>query len=452
MPAQRTRRRTAAPESAALQQLGERLRQARTEAGLSQAQLGAPYYTRAHVSAIELGKIRPGMQALEFMAGKLSKPVSYFLADAEKEQERRTLQFEVDSAVTLAARPTATRGLAEVDRLFDRAGLTVKDICRLRLARGSALNYLERQGEAVSDLTVAQRLAAQIQDESLLRLADYQMAAAIRGSGDSRRARDLFSTLLSRIERSKTPDQPLRLRVLQALGAVANDLGEPEMAVTYLNSALEWAKDIGDVSVMVAIYHSLAMSYRATGDVETATAYVQRALTATEVAQDLFTTVVLHNMLAVLAADAGRLQAAYEHADRAISLAKSSGPESFIPSAMNTKAECALKLGDIELARQMSTESLALATRLGNQLAAAAARVIRAEVAVRLGNDQEGTRYLLEAADVYRSAGAQAELGEVLMRLSNAAKRRGDLAEAERFATSAFKATRSASAFVEGNQ
>jgi len=41
------------------------------ERGLSQAQLGAPYFTRAHVSAIELGKILPALTALVHFSRKL---------------------------------------------------------------------------------------------------------------------------------------------------------------------------------------------------------------------------------------------------------------------------------------------------------------------------------------------------------------------------------------------
>ena len=88
-----TRRRRAAPESTALRQLGGRLREARVAAGLSQAQLGAPYYTRAHVSAIELGKIRPAMKSLEHMATKLAKPASYFMEDAEIDMQRRAKAY-----------------------------------------------------------------------------------------------------------------------------------------------------------------------------------------------------------------------------------------------------------------------------------------------------------------------------------------------------------------------
>ncbi|MDQ6857745.1 MAG: helix-turn-helix domain-containing protein, partial [Chloroflexota bacterium] len=83
MPQVRTRIRRPAPVSAALGQIGDRIRQARTDAGLSQAQLGTPHFTRAYVSAIELGKVRPAMKSLEFMAAKLGKPASHFLDDAD---------------------------------------------------------------------------------------------------------------------------------------------------------------------------------------------------------------------------------------------------------------------------------------------------------------------------------------------------------------------------------
>ena len=88
MPQVRTRVRRPAPVSESLQQIGDRIRQARTEAGLSQAQLGAPHFTRAYVSAIELGKVRPAMKSLEFLADRLGKPASYFLEDAEADRRR----------------------------------------------------------------------------------------------------------------------------------------------------------------------------------------------------------------------------------------------------------------------------------------------------------------------------------------------------------------------------
>src|SRR5207245_4258478 len=101
MPATRTGGRRPAPLSPSLKKLGERLRDGRIAAGLSQAQLGAPYFTRAHVSAIELGKIRPAMRSLEHMAKELEKAASYFLDDAEVERARGERDLEIGSIAGL---------------------------------------------------------------------------------------------------------------------------------------------------------------------------------------------------------------------------------------------------------------------------------------------------------------------------------------------------------------
>src|SRR2546423_5605104 len=98
--------------SAALKKLGDRLREARIAAGMSQAQLGAPYFTRAHVSAIELGKIRPAMRSLDHMAKKLDRPSSYFLDDADAMRARGARDLEIASIgglLTLTSAPEALR-------------------------------------------------------------------------------------------------------------------------------------------------------------------------------------------------------------------------------------------------------------------------------------------------------------------------------------------------------
>jgi transcriptional regulator with XRE-family HTH domain len=69
------RRRTPAPKSDLYLQVGVLVRQAREKAGLSQTELGAPYFTRAYVSAVELGKISPGLKSLRHLATRAGVPL-----------------------------------------------------------------------------------------------------------------------------------------------------------------------------------------------------------------------------------------------------------------------------------------------------------------------------------------------------------------------------------------
>lgn len=60
-------------------ELGEKLRNARLEAGLSQRQLCGDTITRNMLSQIEHGTARPSMETLQILAARLGKSVGFFL-------------------------------------------------------------------------------------------------------------------------------------------------------------------------------------------------------------------------------------------------------------------------------------------------------------------------------------------------------------------------------------
>lgn len=115
--AARKRRRSPVPLSPALAGLGGRIRAARTEAGLSQSQLGRPHFTRAYVSALELGKIRPSLKALEFLAQRLGRTVSSFLEDAAELRRREELEQGIRRLKELVARGELGAARELLDRL-----------------------------------------------------------------------------------------------------------------------------------------------------------------------------------------------------------------------------------------------------------------------------------------------------------------------------------------------
>jgi len=418
---------------------------------MSQAELGAPYFTRAHVSAIELGKIRPAMRSLEHMAKKLNRPASYFLDDADVERARDERELELGSIAGLLTFTSAPEALRRAEKLLDTENLTVRETCRLRLYAGSALNLVHRGREAIRALTVAQRLAGEIGDEPLGRAADYQLAVATRIAGNPRGSRDMLEALLRRIEHAKPPDQLLRLRVLITLGGCAQDLGEPQAATTYYQQALEWSSEIGDLARIAFIHQGLGNAYRALGDRDAAAGHYQKALASAEVGNDLVSVLIMRNALAVIAADAGRIEAAYEHVARAIEIARVSGPAAYLAHCYATRAEVALKAKDAALARASAEAAIGAVVEPGADAdrAVAGATLVLAELDLRDGESARAERRMREVATTYKNLDARAELGDVLMRLSRAAKKRGDFRAAERYSSQAYAASKPLSANIE---
>jgi DNA-binding XRE family transcriptional regulator len=80
-PARPVPRRSAPPRDDLQVRIGQRLRRLRLERGLSLTQLARPHYTRAQVSAVELGKILPSLTALRFFARQLDVPLRDLIPD-----------------------------------------------------------------------------------------------------------------------------------------------------------------------------------------------------------------------------------------------------------------------------------------------------------------------------------------------------------------------------------
>ena len=79
--AARTRRVIVVDNSHVARRVGERIRQARTRIGLTQAQLAKGRYTAAYISALERGLAKPSMAALTFLSERLGVSVPDLVAE-----------------------------------------------------------------------------------------------------------------------------------------------------------------------------------------------------------------------------------------------------------------------------------------------------------------------------------------------------------------------------------
>lgn len=80
-PPPKRRTRHPAPAGELHVKIGARLRDLRDARGLSQTALGSPNFTRAHVSAVELGKVAPSLKTLAFFARRLDVRLRDLLPD-----------------------------------------------------------------------------------------------------------------------------------------------------------------------------------------------------------------------------------------------------------------------------------------------------------------------------------------------------------------------------------
>lgn len=119
-------------------ELGQRLRQARIEQGLSQRQLCGDLITRNMLSQIENGTARPSMDTLSCLAARLGKPISYFLEEENATAPNLSVMEQARNLYRRKEWPQLLSQLQqyrEQDGGFDEERWLLQALCLMELAR-----------------------------------------------------------------------------------------------------------------------------------------------------------------------------------------------------------------------------------------------------------------------------------------------------------------------------
>ena len=124
-------------------ELGQRIKEARLAAGMSQRQLCEGTITRNMLSRIENGTVRPSMTTMRFLAERLGKPVSYFLDETTVTSPNLQLMLLARQCYRQGDYSGALEKLEEYktpDETFDDEKLLLQVKCYLALASNAILH------------------------------------------------------------------------------------------------------------------------------------------------------------------------------------------------------------------------------------------------------------------------------------------------------------------------
>jgi transcriptional regulator with XRE-family HTH domain len=413
------RRSLAAEDRDLARQIGTKLRTARHAAGLTQQQVAAGRYTKAYVSALENGLIKPSMAALRFLAVRLGTTPSELLAESDTRWAR------LDAELRLAAgdwQPAADgfNSLLEAAQGSERG--------RVLIGLAEALFRLGRGAEAVSIASEAAELLGKAGLAAEARQARYWLAAAHHQADNPSEARRLFEQLLADDTEASPLGPDFRVRLLIALSSVFTQAGEPKRALMLLEEARGIGADLDDRR-RGALLHSLALGYRATGDMEAAIRSGLQSLGLYRSAEALVETASIENELALIFIGLGNLAQARRHAGVARIEFERIGQEFGLAHVADTEGQIALAAGDAGTAGERAGSAVEIARRSGNQKAEISGLLTQAR-AHRLGGDTaQAATVLGEAAELART-GPTPRLREILSEWSELMAESGDVTRA----------------------
>ena len=417
MPRTRVIARASEQDVALARQIGQRLRDARKRAGLTQQQLAGERYTKAYVSALETGIARPSMVALSYLSDRLGMPPSHFL----DEHTPAWTRLEVDMQLASGEWERAADGYLEL--LAD----TQDDQARAEVLRGraEALVRLDRGRDAVAAASEAARIFGElgrIADEALAR---YWLAYGLYLSDAEADARSMLNGLLDRVRAGLKVEPEFEMRLLMALAAVESRSGNHVESLAHLEAARGMADDLDDRR-RASFLFNLAIGYRETGDVEAAIRTGTQGLALLRAAGASFESAQIENDLAMAYLTAGNLDRARELTTQAREQFERAHDDRYLAAVLDTEAQIALAAGDREVAVATARSAVTMARETGNRAVQLTAMLTEARALRADGDIAAAEARYAETATLARDSQVSTRLREVLREWASLRAEDGD--------------------------
>jgi len=385
--------------------IGQRIREARHRAGLTQQQVAGDRYTKAYVSALETGIARPSMVALTHIAERLGLPASHFIDETNPAWTR----LEVDMRLASGEWQEAADGYRAL--LVD----ATEDGTRADLLRGlaEALSRMDRGVDTIKAASEAARLYEAAGREPDAALARYWLAYGLYQSDNEPDARSVLTALLAQVRGGLHVEPDFEMRLLTSLAAVESRSGQAARALTYLEEARGLAADLDDRR-RAAFLFNLAISYREVGDFEAAIRAGTQGMALYRAAGAIFESARIENDLALAYLATGQVERARELASDARMQIETTGDERWLAAVADTEAQIALAGGDPDGALRLAADARTYAARSGNDLAGMTAMLTEARALRMQGQLEDAETRFGQAAAAARESRTPARLREIL--------------------------------------
>ena len=440
MPAARTR-----PQSrpAGTVRLGERVRQLRLAAGLTQTELAGERFSKEYVSQIERGKTRPTAETLEWLAARLGTDPG-FLTHGVSSDQRGRVEAMLARAEALAVAHRYDEALAELgearsavvatgSRELEARYLADEGWARLQLGElREALELLTRargltEDEAFSDLQRAEVLFR-------LGVCRYKLASISTAVA-------LLNEALALAERSDLPSDLLRSEILSWRSRCYRRQRDLEAAKEDVERALELAEALDDPRAVADVHFQASLVAERMGQWVLSRTYAERAKAYYEQLSDRQGAGRLQNMLGGLNLMLGKPEQAIDHLKEAFRVALEVDSTEDAAQAEGSLAGVHLHIGQHEQAEQHARHALELLEgRVDFLHEIAPTKLVLGRALLEQGRLEEAEEALRESYAAAEQLSSVSHRAAVWVALGDLATRRNNDREAARLYRAAAEA------------
>jgi tetratricopeptide (TPR) repeat protein len=342
--------------------LGERVRQLRVAAGLTQSDLAGERFSKEYVSQIERGKTRPTPETIDWLAARLGVDPG-FLANGVATDERGRLEGALARAEALYESNHDEEAAAAFEELASAVRATGVPELEVRALMGSGLAKM-RVGAHREALGLFNEARALSESEAFsdVERADilFRLGGCRYQLNSTQTALALFNEALALAERSGMPCDALKANVLSWRSRCWRRQRDYEAAREDVERALELAQGVEDPRTIGAAYFQASLIADRDGHWVLARNYAERARDAYASISDQAHVGQLTNNLGGLNFLLGKTDEAVALLKDAFRIALDSGLEADAGRAISSLAQIHLRTGSIEQAEEQARHALRL--------------------------------------------------------------------------------------------
>ena len=404
--------------------IGERLRQLRVAAGLTQSQLAGDRFSKEYISQIERGKTKPTADTVDWLALRLGVDAS-FLQSGVSADERARAETILARADALLDEHRFDEAVAEYARALPAVLGTGAVELQVRVLNGEGI-ALAQTGDVRTGLARLAEARALVERSEF---SDVDRAEVLYRVGVCRcllqsiaTAVALFDEALVVAERSGMPCDQLRLAIFAWRSRCYRRQRDFEAAREDVERALELADAMQDGRALGQAYFQASVLAERDGHWVLARTYAEKAKAQYEELADRANVGRLLNNLGGLDFLLGKPERAVEHLKHSFAVALEIGRDDDAAKAVSSLAQIHLRTGDAVRAEEQARHALQI---IGD----------REDMLDEAGNAQLVLgRSLLDQGRLDEADAALADAENLLSQLSSASHRaaawiaQGDLA------------------------
>ena len=342
--------------------LGERLRQLRVAASMTQTDLAGDRFSKEYVSQIERGKTRPTRETIDWLAQRLGVDAS-FLANGVSADERGRVDAALARAEALLEARRNDEALEEFEGIRSAVLATGMQELESRALSGEATVRM-RRGEVREAIALLERARALCEGTSFsdVERADvlFRLGVARYKLNSIQTAIGLFDEALKLAERSEIPSDQLRSNILAWRSRCYRRRRDLEAAREDVERALELAEGLNDTRTAADVYFQASIIADREGHWVLARSYAERAKAAYEELSDRGNLGRLLNNLGGINFLLGHPEEAVDFLKDAVRIALEVGNDAEAAHAVNGIAQVHLRTGEIKRAEEQARYALEL--------------------------------------------------------------------------------------------